>query len=235
MARRGKKYNEVRAKVDSSRRYTLDEAIRLAIETHYAKFDESVDAAVILGVDPRKADQNVRGSVVLPHGTGKTPTVLVFAKGEKVKEAEEAGADFVGGDELIEKIKSGWMEFDRVVATPDMMGSVGKIGRILGPRGLMPNAKTGTVTFDVGKAVKEIKSGKVDFRVDKAGVVHVPLGRVSFPPEKIRENFAAFAETILRLKPSSAKGAYIKGAALSTTMGPGIKIDTNEVKAATAS
>ncbi len=234
MARRGKKYNEVRAKVDSSRKYTLDEAIRLALETHYARFDESVDAAVNLGVDPRKADQNVRGSVVLPHGTGRTPTVLVFAKGEKVREAEEAGADFVGGDELIEKIKSGWMEFERVVATPDMMGSVGKIGRILGPRGLMPNAKTGTVTFDVGKVVKEIKSGKVDFRVDKAGVVHVPLGRVSFPAEKIRENFAAFAETILRLKPSSAKGTYVKSVAMSTTMGPGIKIDVNEVKAATA-
>ncbi len=234
MARRGKKYRAAREKVDSTKRYSLDEAIKLALETHFANFDESIDAAVILGVDPRKADQNVRGSVVLPHGTGKTPRVLVFAKGEKVKEAEEAGADYVGGEELIEKIKGGWLEFDRVVATPDMMGAVGKIGRILGPRGLMPNAKTGTVTFDVGKAVKEIKSGKVDFRVDKAGVVHVPLGRVSFGPEKIKENFAAFADTLLRLKPSSAKGAYIRGVALSTTMGPGIKVEPGEVKAATA-
>ncbi len=233
MAHRGKRYRAARQKVDSVKRYPLDEAIKLALETHYANFDESVDAAVVLGVDPRKADQNVRGSVVLPHGTGKTPRVLVFAKGEKVKEAEEAGADYVGGEELIEKIKGGWLEFDRVVATPDMMGAVGKIGRILGPRGLMPNAKTGTVTFDIGKAVKEIKSGKVDFRVDKAGVVHVPLGRVSFGPDKIKENFAAFADAVLRLKPSSAKGAYIRGVAVSTTMGPGIKVEPSEVKAAT--
>ncbi len=234
MARRGKKYRAVKAKVDTSKRYSLDEAIKLALDTAYAKFDESIDTAVVLGVDPRKADQNIRGSVVLPHGTGKTPRVLVFAKGEKAKEAEEAGADFVGAEELIEKIKGGWLDFDKVVATPDMMGAVGKIGRILGPRGLMPNAKTGTVTFDVAQAVKELKSGKVDFRVDKAGVVHVPLGRVSFGHEKIKENFAAFADTILRLKPASAKGAYIKGVALSTTMGPGIKVDPNEVKAAAA-
>ncbi len=230
MARRGKKYRAVREKVDPAKQYSLEEAIELVLQTHYANFDESVDAAVVLGVDPRKADQNIRGSVVLPHGTGKTARVLVFAKGEKVKEAEEAGADYVGGEELIEKIKGGWLEFDKVVATPDMMGAVGKIGRILGPRGLMPNAKTGTVTFDVGKAVKEIKSGKVDFRVDKAGVVHAPLGRVSFGLEKLKDNFAAFANTLLKLKPSSAKGTYVKKVALSSTMGPGVKVEPSEVK-----
>ncbi len=234
MARHGKKYRAVREKVDPSRQYSLDEAINLVLQTHYANFDESVDAAVVLGVDPRKADQNIRGSVVLPHGTGKTARVLVFAKGEKAKEAEEAGADYVGGEELIEKIKGGWLEFDKVVATPDMMGAVGKIGRILGPRGLMPNAKTGTVTFDVGKAVKEIKSGKVDFRVDKAGVVHAPLGRVSFGLEKLKENFAAFANILLKLKPSSAKGTYVKKVALSSTMGPGIKVEPSEIKEAAA-
>ena len=234
MARRGKKYRAVREKVDPAKQYTIDEAIDLVLKTHYANFDESVDAAVVLGVDPRKADQNIRGSVVLPHGTGKTARVLVFAKGEKVKEAEEAGADYVGGEELIEKIKGGWLDFDKVVATPDMMGSVGKIGRILGPRGLMPNAKTGTVTFDVGKAVKEIKSGKVDFRVDKAGVVHAPLGRVSFGLDKLKENFAAFANILLKLKPSSAKGTYVKKVALSSTMGPGIKVEPSEVKEVTA-
>ncbi len=230
MARRGKKYRAVKEKVDSAKQYSLEEAINLVLQTHFANFDESVDAAVVLGVDPRKADQNIRGSVVLPHGTGKTARVLVFAKGEKVKEAEEAGADYVGGEELIEKIKGGWLEFDKVVATPDMMGAVGKIGRILGPRGLMPNAKTGTVTFDVGKAVKEIKSGKVDFRVDKAGVVHAPLGRVSFGSEKLKDNFAAFANILMKLKPSSAKGTYVKKVALSSTMGPGIKVEPSEVK-----
>ncbi len=234
MARHGKKYQEAKKKVDPNKKYSLDEAIEVALNTHYANFDESVDAAVILGVDPRKADQNVRGSVVLPHGTGRTQRVLVFAKGEKAKEAEEAGADYVGAEELIEKIQSGWLDFDRVVATPDMMGAVGRIGKILGPRGMMPNAKTGTVTFDVGKAVKEIKAGKVDFRVDKAGVVHVPLGRVSFGPEKIKENFTAFADTIIRLKPTTSKGTYIKGVALSTTMGPGVKVEPGELKAVTA-
>ncbi len=234
MAKRGKKYLQVKKKVDTTKLYSLEEAVNLVLETHYAKFDESVDVAVVLGVNPRKADQNVRGSVVLPHGTGKTQRVLVFAKGEKVKEAEEAGADFVGGDELVAKIQEGWLDFDRVVATPDMMGSVGKIGRILGPRGLMPNAKTGTVTFDVGKVVKEIKAGKVDFRVDKAGVVHAPIGRVSFGADKLKENFAAFADTIMRLKPSTAKGTYVKSVAISSTMGPGIKVDPSEVKAAAA-
>ncbi|MGC9022964.1 MAG: 50S ribosomal protein L1, partial [Dissulfurimicrobium sp.] len=224
MAQHGKKYRLSRDKVDRVKRYPLEDAVRLVLETHYAKFDESVDAAVILGVDPKKADQNIRGSVVLPHGTGRTPRVLVISKGEKLKEAEEEGADFVGSEELIAKIQEGWLDFDRVIATPDVMGMVGKVARILGPRGLMPNAKTGTVTFDVARAVKEIKSGKVDFRVDKAGVAHVPLGRVSFGQEKIRENFMAFLDTLNRLKPSTAKGVYIKGISLSSTMGPGIKV-----------
>ncbi len=231
MARRGKRYLAAKAKVDSTKRYSVDEAIQKVLETHWANFDESVDAAIVLGVDPRKADQNVRGSVVLPHGTGKPVKVLVIAKGEKIKEAEEAGADYVGGEEMVEKIqKEGWLDFDKVVATPDMMGLVGRLGRILGPRGLMPNAKTGTVTFDVAKAVKDIKAGKVDFRVDKAGVVHAPIGRVSFGPQKLKENFAALMETIYRLKPASSKGTYVKSVALSTTMGPGVKVDTSELK-----
>ncbi len=235
MPKRGKKYNQARQKVDPKKKYQLDEAIHKVLETHFAKFDESVDVAINLGVDPRKADQNIRGSVALPHGTGKTVRVLVFAKGEKAKEAEEAGADYVGAEDLVEKIqKEGWLDFDKVVATPDMMGTVGKLGRILGPRGLMPNAKTGTVTFDVGKAVKDIKAGKVDFRVDKAGVVHMPIGKVSFGPEKLKENFAAVADTILRAKPSSAKGTYVKSVALSTTMGPGVKLDPAELKTVAA-
>ena len=233
MARHGKKYNQVKAKVDSAKKYNLDEAISLALETHFVKFDESVDIAVKLGVDPRKADQNIRGSVALPHGTGRTVRVLALAKGEKATEATEAGADFVGAEDMIEKIqKEGWLDFDKVVATPDMMALVGRIGRILGPRGLMPNAKTGTVTMDIGKAVKDIKAGKVDFRVDRAGVVHVPIGRVSFGQDKIRENFNAFADTILRMKPSTAKGAYVKSLAMSTTMGPGVRMDAGEIKAA---
>lgn len=236
MAKRGKKYLQAREKIDPRKKYQLDEAIQKVLESHFAKFDESVDVAINLGVDPRKADQNIRGSVALPHGTGKKVRVLAFAKGEKAKEAEEAGADYVGAEELVEKIqKEGWLDFDKVVATPDMMGVVGKIGRILGPRGLMPNAKTGTVTFDIGKAVKDIKAGKVDFRVDRAGVVHMPIGKVSFGPEKLKENFAAVAETILRMKPASAKGTYVKGVALSTTMGPGVKLDPAELKNAAAS
>ncbi|RUM89540.1 MAG: 50S ribosomal protein L1 [Thermodesulfatator sp.] len=235
MGKRGKKYQKVRELIDPNKKYTLEEAVEKLMQTHYANFDESVDVAINLGVDPRKADQNIRGSVVLPHGTGRTAKVLVFAKGEKIKEAEEAGADYVGGEELAEKIqKEGWLDFDKVVATPDMMAVVGKLGRILGPRGLMPNAKTGTVTFDVGKAVKDIKGGKVDFRVDRAGVLHLPIGRVSFGPEKVKENFAAVAETVLRMKPASAKGTYVKGAAISTTMGPGIKLDPGELKSAAA-
>jgi large subunit ribosomal protein L1 len=202
----------------------------MALESSYVKFDETVDVAVRLGVDPRHADQMVRGSVILPNGTGKEVRVLVFAKGEKEKEALDAGADFVGNDDLVEKIKEGWFGFDKAIATPDMMGTVGKIGKLLGPRGLMPNAKTGTVTFDVAKAISELKAGKIDFRVEKAGIVQAPMGKVSFGVEKIIENVAAFLETILRLKPASSKGTYLRGISLSTTMGPGIKIDTATVK-----
>jgi len=227
----GKKYRDARARVDTSRRYSLDEAIDIVISTSYARFDESIDTAIVLGVDPRKADQNVRSSVVLPHGTGRTQSVLVIAKGEKAREAEDAGADYVGAEDVIEKIKGGWLDFDKVVSTPDMMSMVGRIGKILGPRGMMPNTKTGTVTFDVSRAVNEIKAGKVDFRVDKGGVVHVPLGKVSFGSSKIRENFAAIAEALLRAKPSTSKGAYVRGVAISTTMGPGVKVDPSEVKA----
>jgi large subunit ribosomal protein L1 len=230
MAKRGKKYREALAKVDRTKRYTFEEAVKLALDNSYAKFDETVEVAVNLGVDPRYADQMVRGSVVLPHGTGKSVRVLVFAKGEKAKEAMEAGADYVGDEDLIKKIQEGWLEFDKVVATPDMMSQIGKIGKILGPRGLMPSTKTGTVTFDIAKAVKDIKAGKVDFKVDRAGVVHVPIGRVSFGEKKILENLAAFFEALLKAKPSSAKGQYIRGVALSTTMGPGIKVDPGEVR-----
>lgn len=230
MARRGKKYREALAKVDRTKRYTFEEAVKLALDTSYAKFDETVEVAVNLGVDPRHADQMVRGSVVLPHGTGKPVRVLVFAKGEKAKEAMEAGADYVGDEDLIKKIQEGWLEFDKVVATPDMMGQVGKLGKILGPRGLMPSTKTGTVTFDIAKAVKDIKAGKVDFKVDRAGVVHAPVGKVSFGEKKILENLAAFFEALLKAKPSAAKGQYIRGIAISTTMGPGIKVDPADVR-----
>lgn len=230
MARRGKKYREALAKVDRTKRYTFEEAVKLALETSYAKFDETVEVAVNLGVDPRHADQMVRGSVVLPHGIGKSVRVLVFAKGEKAKEAMEAGADYVGDEDLIKKIQDGWLEFDRVVATPDMMPQVGKLGKILGPRGLMPSTKTGTVTFDIAKAVKDIKAGKVDFKVDRAGVVHAPIGKVSFGEKKILENLAAFFDALIKAKPSAAKGQYIRGITISTTMGPGIKVDPNEVR-----
>lgn len=230
MPKRGKKYTNNRAKVDASKRYDFSEAVQLAIDSSYAKFDETIDVAVRLGVDPRHADQMVRGTVVLPNGLGKEVRVLVFAKGEKEKEAADGGADFVGNEDLIEKIKGGWFDFDKAVATPDMMGAVGKIGRLLGPRGLMPNAKTGTVTFDVAKAVSELKAGKIDFRVEKAGIVHVPMGKVSFGAQKILENLTAFLETIVRIKPASAKGTYLRTIAVSTTMGPGIKIDSGFVK-----
>ncbi len=230
MPKRGKKYFESRKKIDTEARHNFAEAVTVAIDSSYTKFDETVDVAVRLGVDPRHADQMVRGTVVLPNGLGKEVKVLVFAKGEKEKEALDAGADFVGSDDLIEKIKGGWFGFDKAVATPDMMGSVGKIGRLLGPRGLMPNAKTGTVTFDIAKAVGELKAGKIDFRVEKAGIVHAPMGKVSFGVEKIVQNIAAFLETIVRLKPASSKGTYLKGVAISTTMGPGVKIDTAYVK-----
>lgn len=230
MPKRGKKYFESRKKVDTEARHNFAEAVTVAIDSSYTKFDETVDVAVRLGVDPRHADQMVRGTVVLPNGLGKEVKVLVFAKGEKEKEALDAGADFVGSDDLIEKIKGGWFGFDKAVATPDMMGSVGKIGRLLGPRGLMPNAKTGTVTFDIAKAIGDLKAGKIDFRVEKAGIVHAPMGKVSFGVEKIVQNIAAFLETIVRLKPASSKGTYLKGVAISTTMGPGVKIDTAYVK-----
>ena len=231
MAKHGKKYLAVRAKIDPARRYTFQEALQLATETVFAKFDETLEIAVRLGVDPRHADQMVRGTVVLPNGLGKPVRVLVFAKGEKVKEALDAGADHAGGDEMIERIKEGWLEFDKTVATPDMMGTVGKIGKVLGPRGLMPNAKLGTVTFDVQKVVKEIKAGKVDFRVEKTGIVHAPMGKVSFGHEKLVQNISAFMDTLIRLKPTAAKGTYLRGIAISTTMGPGIQVDPLAVKA----
>jgi large subunit ribosomal protein L1 len=197
----------------------------------YAKFDESIDIAVKLGVDPRHADQMVRSTVVLPNGTGKTERVLVFAKGEKVQEALDAGADYAGGDEYVDKIKDGWIEFDKTIATPDMMGTVGKIGRVLGPRGLMPNAKLGTVTFDVGRVVGDIKAGKVDFKVDKAGIVHSMVGKASFGVEKLRENLLALVDKLIQLKPSSSKGIYLRGISISSTMGPGIKLDPIEIRA----
>ena len=230
MAKRGKKYQESRKKAGKGKIADFTEAVKMSIGTSFAKFDETIDVAVRLGVDPRHADQMVRGSVILPNGIGKEVKVAVFAKGEKEKEAQDAGADFIGNDELIEKIKGGWFGFDKAVATPDMMGSVGKIGKLLGPRGLMPNAKTGTVTFDVGRAVQELKAGKIEFRVEKAGIVHAPVGKVSFGVEKIVENITAFMETIMRLKPAASKGTYLKGIAISTTMGPGIKVDTANIK-----
>jgi len=231
MAKHGKKYIASCGKIDPAKRYTFQEAVQLAADTSYVKFDQTLDIAVRLGVDPRHADQMVRGTVVLPNGLGKTVKVLVFAKGEKVKEALDSGADHAGGDELIEKIREGWLDFDKTVATPDMMGSVGKIGKVLGPRGLMPNAKLGTVTFDLARVIKEIKAGKVDFRVEKTGIVHAPMGKVSFGEEKLLQNISAFIDTLMRIKPSAAKGTYMKGIAISTTMGPGIQVDPLAVKA----
>ena len=230
MTRKGKKYKKSKEELDFAKRYDFSEGVKLALKCAYARFDESVDLAIRLGVDPRRADQMVRGTVVLPNGTGKLVRVLAFAKGEKEKEALEAGADYAGGDELITKIQGGWLDFDKTVATPDMMGAVGKIGKILGPRGLMPNAKLGTVTFDLGKVIREIKAGKIDFRVEKSGIVHAPVGRVSFGADKILENVATFMDIIMRLKPAASKGTYIRTIAISTTMGPGIKIDPGTLK-----
>ena len=230
MPKKGKKYLEKLALIDRLKRYSLDEGLDLLEQVAYANFDESVEAAFRLGVDPRHADQMVRGTVILPHGTGKSVRVLVFAKGEKEKEAQEAGADYVGAEDLIEKIKGGWLDFDKAIATPDMMGTVSKIGRILGPRGLMPNPKVGTVTFDVGKAVKELKTGKVEFRTEKTGIVHTIIGKRSFGKEKLRENFLTLLDTLIRMKPASSKGAYLRGIALSTTMSPGIKLDPIQVR-----
>jgi len=230
----GKSYRKVFEKVDRNQRYPLEDSLKLVKETARAKFDETVDMAIRLGVDPRQADQNIRGTVALPHGMGKTVRVLAFTKGEKEREAQEAGADFVGSDELIKKISEGWLDFDKAVATPDMMAAVGRIGKILGPRGLMPNPKTGTVSLDIGKAVREIKAGKLEFRVDKAGIVHVPVGRASFSAEQLIDNARMVLLTVLRATPASAKGNYVKGVTVATTMGPGIKIDLAQIRAMAA-
>jgi large subunit ribosomal protein L1 len=233
MSTRGKKYAEAKKKVDRTKRYDLDGGIQLLKETGQAKFDESVDMAIRLGVNPKHSDQMVRGTVALPHGVGKSVRVLVFAKGEKEKEAKDAGADFVGAEDLVEKITAGWTDFDKAIATPDMMGTVGRLGKILGPRGLMPNPKVGTVTFDVARAVKELKAGRVEFKVDKTGIVHTTVGKVSFPAEKLKDNVMALMDVILRAKPASSKGTYMKSIAISTTMGPGIKLDPNDLRVAT--
>jgi large subunit ribosomal protein L1 len=227
----GKQFKASKDKVDRTRIYTVDEALALVKETAYAKFDESVDVSVKLGVDPRKADQMVRGAVVLPNGLGKTIRVLVFAKGEKALEAQEAGADYIGGDDLVEKIKGGWFEFDTAIATPDMMGTVGKIGKLLGPRSLMPNPKVGTVTFEIARAVNEAKSGKVEYRVEKAGIVHAPVGKVSFDAEKLKGNLVTLMDALFKAKPSTAKGTYVKKVTISATMGPGVNIDIPELQA----
>ena len=225
MAKKSKKYAEALQLVDRTKAYSVTEAVELAKKTNFAKFDATVEVAFRLGVDPKKADQQIRGAVVLPNGTGKTQRVLVFAKGEKLKEAEAAGADFAGDTDYINKIQQGWFDFDVIVATPDMMGEVGKLGRVLGPKGLMPNPKTGTVTFDVTKAINEIKAGKVEYRVDKAGNIHVPIGKVSFEDSKLVENFTTIFETLQKAKPAAAKGTYMKNVAITTTMGPGVKVD----------
>jgi large subunit ribosomal protein L1 len=230
MAQTGKKYEAARSKVDRNRRYDLDEGVKLLLETTYAKFDEGVDVAIRLGVDPKKADQMVRGTAFLPHGTGKKVRILAFAKGQKEKEALDAGADFAGAEELIEKISQGWLEFDKAIATPDMMGLVSKLGKILGPRGLMPNPKVGTVTFDLERAIKEIKAGKVEFKVEKAGIVHIPAGKVSFGFDRLAENIKTLLDVIIRVKPPTSKGIYLRSIALSTTMGPGIKIDPLSIR-----
>ena len=230
----GKKFRAALAKIDRNKRYKVDEAMGLVKEIATKKFDETVDAAINLGVDPKHADQVVRGAVVLPHGMGKTIKLAVFAKGDKAREAQEAGADIIGAEDLAEKIQGGFMEFDKVIATPDMMGVVGRLGKVLGPRGLMPNPKIGTVTMDLARAIKEQKAGKVEFRVEKAGIVHVPFGKASFAPDKLKANFNAIMEVIYKAKPQTAKGVYVKNVTVSTTMGPGIKVDLGELAASHA-
>jgi large subunit ribosomal protein L1 len=230
MSKKGKRYQESFKLVDRHHQYEAVEAIELVKEMGNAKFDETVELAVRLGVDPKHADQQVRGAIVLPHGTGRTRKILVFAKGDKIKEAEEAGADYVGGEELVQKIQNeNWMDFDVVVATPDMMSVVGRIGRVLGPKGLMPNPKSGTVTFDIGKAVSEIKAGKVEYRVDKSSIVHLPIGKVSFETEQLRENFSTIMEELVKVKPAASKGRYLRSITLSSTMGPGVKVNPQQV------
>ena len=231
MPKHGKKYKASREKVDRLKRYPVDEGLGLVKEMASAKFDETVDMAINLGVNPKYSDQMVRGAVVLPHGTGKSVRVAVFAKGDKAKEAEEAGADIIGAEDLVEKIEGGFLDFDKTIATPDMMKVVGKLGKILGRRGLMPNPKVGTVTFEIGKAVKETKAGKAEFRVEKEGILHVPVGKASFGLEQLKENVTALIEAVLKAKPSSAKGTYLKAAVISSTMGPGVKLDVNDLAA----
>lgn len=225
MKKRGKNVQEAAKLVERNKAYDIREAVSVMKQASKAKFDESVEVAFRLGVDPKKADENIRGAVVLPHGTGKTQRVLVFAKGDKIKEAEDAGADYIGDEDIIAKINDGWFDFDVVVATPDMMAEVGKLGRILGPKGLMPNPKTGTVTFELEKAIGEIKAGKVEYRVDKSSNLHVPIGKISFDDEKLVENYEAIAETIVKVKPQASKGKYIRNVAIASTMGPGIKLN----------
>ncbi len=232
MRRRGKKYSAARAQIAADRVYTIEDAIPLVQKVKFAKFDETVELTLRLGVDPKHADQMVRGTVVLPHGLGKTKRVLAIAGGEKQKEAQEAGADFVGGEEVVEKIMAGWTDFDAVVATPDMMRAVGRLGKVLGPRGLMPNPKTGTVSTDIRKAVQEIKAGKVEFRVDKTGIIHAPVGKTSFPAVSLVENAHALVDSIVKAKPSAAKGKYLRSITVSSTMGPGVRIDETRVEAA---
>lgn len=230
MVKRGKKYQEAVKQIDRSKAYNIKEAIALLKEVAKANFDETVEVAYRLGVDPKKADEQIRGAFVLPHGTGKTQRVLVFAKGDKLKEAEAAGADYVGDQDLINRINQGWFDFDVIVATPDMMAEVGKLGRVLGPKGLMPNPKTGTVTFEVEKAVKDIKAGKVEYRVDKSANLHVPLGKLSFEDEKLEENFSAMTDTIVKVKPQASKGTYLRNVVVTSTMGPGIKVDISNFR-----
>jgi large subunit ribosomal protein L1 len=231
MPKHGKKYREAAKKINREEQYDPEVALALVKETAPARFDETVEASIKLGVDPRHADQQVRGTVVLPYGTGKTRTVLVFAKGEKVREAESAGADFVGAEEIVAKIEGGWVGFDVAIATPDMMGIVGKLGRILGPRGLMPNPKTGTVTFEVERAIKEVKAGKIEYRVDKTGIVHAPIGKVSFDTEKLVENFRTLVEALVKARPAAAKGMYLRAISVASTMGPGVKVNPQKILA----